>query len=224
MTFAGFARSAIGLLAKLPSFDERPYAQRRDLLASGGTALMQAVAQAVDAGLSVHARSSVSPLHRDLRFAESGGPRYKDHLLLTAWHGLDKKAAPTLWVRIDAECVGFASGISFTSEVRMRWREAVDGRRGEVLADHIAGLKKRHRRHEIEVAGERVKRVPKPWEDDHPRADLVRLTGFQVRFREPLPKVIDKPGFTSWCETRLRDLPPVHRWLVSEIGTKEGTP
>lgn len=185
--FAGFDRGAMALLAKLPSFDEKQYAHNRDLLAAGvrvpGTALIQAVAHAVDPGLSVHPRSSVSPLHRDLRFAESGGPRYKDHLLLTAWHGPDKKTAPTLWVRIDAESVGFASGISFTPEIRMRWRKAVGGRRGEVLADYIARLKKKHRRHDIEVAGEQVKQVPKPWEDDHPRADLLRLPSCRTRHR-----------------------------------------
>lgn len=37
----------------------------------------------LDADLTVEPRASVSPLHRDLRFAPAGSARYKDHLLLT---------------------------------------------------------------------------------------------------------------------------------------------
>jgi hypothetical protein len=104
MSFKGFDRKAIALLAKLPSFDENQYRDARDVLATGirlpGAALIAAVAHAVDPKLVVDRRSSVSPLHRDLRFAAPGTPRYKDHLLLTAWQGADKKvgsphSAPT---------------------------------------------------------------------------------------------------------------------------------
>ena len=77
-------------------------------------------------------RGSVSPLHRDLRFAPEGAPRYKDHLLLTAWEGADKRTAPMFWIRVDAHRAGFASGIGFTPESRDRWRDAVGGDAGRV--------------------------------------------------------------------------------------------
>ena len=141
MTFAGFDRAAVALLADFPKFDASTFAEHRVAITTGlveaGTSLIHEVAERLGAGLTVVPRSSVSPLHTDLRFAAPGAARYKDHLLLTTWHGVDKKMAPTLWIRIDATSVGFASGIPFTPEIRDRWRRAIAGPRGAALARSI---------------------------------------------------------------------------------------
>ncbi len=220
--FSGFDPQALSLLKKLPTFDEQRFADARPLLASGvrepGAALIEEVARTLDPTLTVSRRSSVSPLHRDLRFAKPGAPRYKDHLLLTAWTGKDKKTAPTLWIRVDAESVGFASGIAFTPALRARWRVAVASDSGDVLSQHVAALTKSHAAHHLDVAGRELKSVPRPWTSDHPRADLLRHTSFQVRFREPLPRLASQANFAAWCVERLKELLPVHDWLVSELG------
>lgn len=100
MKFAGFDRSALEQRERLPSFDAAGYARERDELNRGliapARALVGEVARDLDAPLTT-SRGSVSPLHADLRFAPAGAPRYKDHLLLTTWHGSDKKTGPTLW-------------------------------------------------------------------------------------------------------------------------------
>jgi hypothetical protein len=100
------------------------------------------VAERLGTGLTVVPRSSVSPLPTDLSFATPGASRYKGHLLLTTWHGVDKKAAPTLWIRIDVTSVGFASGLPFTLDIRDRWRRAIAGPRGTLLARSIDALLK----------------------------------------------------------------------------------
>lgn len=223
MAFEGFDRGAIDLLRKLPDWDTDAYAAQKTRLKNGlvdpGGELIEAVAAALPAELSVVRRSSVSPLHRDLRFAPAGASRYKDHLLLTAWHGRDKKFSPTLWIRIDADRVGFASGLGFDPTQRDRWREAVGGKAGELLARAIRKLESGAKKHLVEVAGDSLKKVPAPWEPDHPRADLLRMKGFQIRFAEPLPGNVEKPAFAGWCATRLRRLLPIHEWLVSEIAS-----
>ncbi|MCG3172808.1 MAG: hypothetical protein GMKNLPBB_00966 [Myxococcota bacterium] len=223
MAFPGFNPAALALLPSLPKFDPAQYAEQKDLLSSGlfkpGAALIQDVAGVLDAGLTVIPRGSVSPLHTDLRFAAPGSPRYKDHLLLTAWAGPDKKTAPTLWIRIAGDSAGFASGAMFTPETRSRWRQAVAGPRGEALSRAIEAVFKAHSRHGVEVAGDQLKRTPSPWSDDHPRADLLRRNCFQIRFGEPMPKkLLTQPGLTGWCVERLRDLLPVHQWLAAELG------
>jgi hypothetical protein len=162
----------------------------------------------------VESRSSVSPLHRDLRFAPAGSPRYKDHLLLTTWEGLDKRTSPTLWIRIDAHQAGFASGLGFTPQLREQWRAAVGGESGATLATDLAHLVERRR---AEIAGERTKGVPAPYGTDHARADLLRLTSFQVRFTDELPDKIAPARFVDWCAEGLDELLPVHRWLVAHI-------
>lgn len=220
MTFTGFDPAAVALLPQLPQLDASDYDGVKDQLASGlrapGAALMEAVAVQLGPKLTV-GRASVSPLHRDLRFAKAGTPRYKDHLLLTTWEGKDRKTSPMLWLRIDAESVGFASGVMFTPATRERWRNAVGADSGATLAKHLAALEKKHRRHGFDIAGDQLARVPKPWPADHERADLLRRTGFQVRFMEPHPKRIDTPAFAAWCTQRLGELWPVHRWLVDHV-------
>jgi len=218
MSFAGFDPAALALLDRLPAMSVDEYAATKSLLAAGvtkpGGALIADVAARLGADLTVQPRSSVSPLHRDLRFAPEGAARYKDHLLLTTWEGVDKKAAPMFWIRVDATRAGFASGIGFTPTIRDRWRAAVGGATGKALADDLAVLaRQRH----AEVAGDQVKKVPAPFDTDHPRADLLRRTGFQVRFVEDLPDSVRSPDFADWCADRLLALLPVHRWLLANL-------
>jgi hypothetical protein len=222
VSFLGFDGNAVRQLGELPDWCAEDYAAERSRLTAGlldpGAALISAIAEELDFDLTVVKRSSVSPLHRDLRFASKGAPRYKDHLLLTTWSGKDKKVSPTLWVRIDSECVGFASGLGFDAHLRERWRNAVGGGRGDGLARAIARLSATEKKRDVEVAGQSLKKVPSPWSTDHPREALLRMNSFQIRFRETLPKAIEKPAFVGWCTKRLERLLPVHDWLVSELG------
>ncbi len=225
VSFDGFDPARVQQLAELPGYDPERYRAASDALTRGvrepAAALVEHLAAAFEPALTVVRRSSVSPLHTDLRFAKPGAARYKDHLLLTAWHGRDKKFAPTLWLRIDAESVGFASGMMFTPAARRRFRAAVAGDSGKVLSAALAKLEKRHQRHAFELAGERLKKVPKPWTEDHARAELLRLNGLQVRFRESLPKNVGTAAFAAWCEKRWREVWPVHTWLVEEVARDE---
>lgn len=215
---SGFDQAALALLDQLPSWGPDEYAEHKgqlhDCVIGPGRALITQLAARLDADLTVDPRKSVSPLHRDLRFAPAGSARYKDHLLLTAWEGADKRTSPTLWIRIDARRAGFASGLGFTPALRARWRAAVGSNNGAALAADLDQLTRRRR---AEVAGERTKNVPAPHRADHPRAELLRLTGFQVRFTDELPETIAAPGFVDWCAERLEELLPVHRWLVAHI-------
>lgn len=235
--FAGFDEGCVALLAELPGYDTDRYATEKARLTDGlvrpgfdlvadlvervsGVAADATTADAPVPPLTVTRRGSVSPLHRDLRFAPAGSPRYKDHLLLTAWAGSDKRTAPTLWLRVDAEAVGFASGIGFTPAARQRWRSAVGGDAGVGLAEALDRLCAER---DAEIAGDQVKRVPAPFSGDHPRADLLRRTGFQVRFIEPLPAVVGEPAFVDWCLDRWTALLPVHHWLVGHVADEAGT-
>jgi uncharacterized protein (DUF2461 family) len=222
VTFQGFDREAVELLRTLPSLDAESYAAHRERLAEGllkpGAELIGELVPRLDLGIGGGPRSSVSPLHTDLRFAPAGSPRYKDHLLLTAWHGPDKRSGVTLWIRIDADTVGFACGVAFTPQVRDRWRQAVAGEGGEELARSLAALEAAHRDHGFEILGELLKRPPSPWDEQHPRAELLRRTAFQLRFAEALPaELVERPELARWCGQRVDELEPVLRWLVAVL-------
>ena len=67
------------------------------------------------------------------------------------------------------------------------------------------------------MAGEGYKLVPKPYPQDHPRADLLRHKALQVRWSEPAPKSITKASFVDHCMKRLEACAPIHHWLVSNL-------
>ena len=155
---------------------------------------------------------SIAPINNDLRFNPDASP-YKDHLMFKFWEGPDKKLAPMLWVRMSpTEGVGFASGIVISKVDR--WREAID-EHGESFAADLAELAKKQR---ADVVGEGLKRVPKPYAEDHPRGDLLRHKGFQVRWIKKTPKVVTTAKFASWCATELERTAAVHHWLVEHLG------
>jgi uncharacterized protein (DUF2461 family) len=229
LTFQGFDRRAVELLRALPGLSAEAYTAQRELLAEGlirpGGELIKMLARHLDVAGTTAAPCSVSPLHTDLRFAQAGSPRYKDYLLLTAWHGSGKKTGVTLWVRIDADTVGFASGVVFTPEVRDRWRRGVASEAGQVLVEALTRLQEAHREHRFELIGELLKRPPAPWDELHPRAELLRRTVFQLRFREALPgELVGRPELAAWCTQRLDELLPVHRWLVEQLATGRRMP
>jgi uncharacterized protein (TIGR02453 family) len=155
---------------------------------------------------------SIAPINNDLRFNPDASP-YKDHLLLKWWEGGEKKVAPTLWIRVSEETIGFASGVMIADVDR--WRAAVGDDTGAPLAAALAEL---GRRFDLDVAGQTLKKVPKPWSEDHPRADLLRHKMFQVRWPEPTPKIVSTEKFAAWCTDRLIGLADVHHWLVENIG------
>ena len=154
---------------------------------------------------------SIAPINNDLRFNPDASP-YKDHLLMKWWEGDDKKLAPTLWIRLSEDSVGFASGVMIADVDR--WRSAVGEDSGAVLARAIARLEADY---DLDVAGQALKKVPKPWPEDHPRAELLKHKMFQVRAPVPAPASVTSEGFVGWCAHHLEGYADVHRWLVANM-------
>jgi uncharacterized protein (DUF2461 family) len=82
--------------------------------------------------------------------------------------------------------------------------------------DHLL-LAKLGKGREFDIAGSGYKKVPKPYAEDHPRADLLRQKGFQARWPEAQPKSIGTAEFADWSVDRLSACADVHRWLVSNF-------
>ena len=117
--------------------------------------------------------------------------------------------APTLFVRISERTIGFATGVSFSSVER--WRTLINGNAGAKLADALSALGQGRT---LDVAGQALKSVPRPYAADHARADLLKHKGLQARWPEPTPTHIHSEAFVPWCVERLTACAPIHRWLV----------
>lgn len=224
MTFDGFPAETFPLLTRIGDGDRDAFqAIKKDYdrdVAAPAKAFVDAMTTALQQTVSplivgeARTNGSIAPINNDLRFNPDAQP-YKDHLFVKWWEGDDKKTAPTLYIRIREADVGFASGMPAVDVGR--WREAVAGPDGAALTDALAGLEADGR--ELHVAGEALKRTPKPWDDEHPRAALLRHKGFQVRWMESTPlDVVTTPAIVDHCVDRLAELTDVHRWLVDHLG------
>lgn len=105
----------------------------------------------------------VSRPNRDIRFSADKSP-YK----LNIYADLDRGG----YVALDAEGLVAAGGRYMVDDVQLkRLREAVAAdRSGKELAVIVAALRKKG----YDVEGQELKRVPSPYPQDHPRADLLR--------------------------------------------------
>jgi uncharacterized protein (TIGR02453 family) len=220
--FTGFPREGLDFLAELPSHDKDWFAANRApydaCVAAPAKVFVDALGERLQDEISPaivvqpKVNGAIAPINRDVRFS-ADKTAYKDHLLLKWWEGENKKLAPTLYVRLSSVSVGFGSGTMFDSIDR--WREAVDDEKtGAAL---VAALHELAAGRELEVAGAELKRVPAPYDADHPRADLLRHKMFQARWSEPLPDSVSDAEFVDWCAERLVAAADVHRWLVDKL-------
>lgn len=223
-TFTGFPAAGLAFLDDLSRNDKAWFDDHRDIYANAVVAPTKALVVAlgerlceeISPGIVAQPKTngSIGPINNDLRFSPGKAP-YKDHLLLRFWDGPNKKTAPTLMVRIGPDEIGFASGIAISSA--QRWRELVDdddtGGALAVALDQLAD-----ERDALDVAGADLKRVPKPFTDDHARSDLLRHNKvIQVRWPEPTPATIHGAAFIDHCAERLRTCRPLHHWFLTNL-------
>ena len=221
-TFSGFSAEGLTLLRAIGGADRDHFEANKkaydELIATPAKAFVDAMTAGLQDRISPlvdgqpKTNGSIAPINNDLRFNPDASP-YKDHVLFKWWQGPDKKLAPTVWVRMSPTDVGFASGIALAD--LDRWRDAVGGDAGAELATAIDRLAADR---DLDVAGQALKTVPKPYPSDHPRADLLRHKGFQVRWSEPAPKTIGSAAFVDHCLDRLDLVAPIHHWLVDQLG------
>lgn len=220
--FTGYPDGALPLLTRLGGVDPAGFALARlryqaeialptkEFVHDLGAELRQRISDGIQAVASVH--GSISPITNDLRF--HARPPYKDHLVLRFWEGDDKRTAPTLFLRLQQDHVGFGSGISPDGPGLARYRDAVAADSGAELA---TALRRLQRRRGAELAGQELRRVPAGFDPDGPRADLLRHRWLQIRWQEPTPKAVGSSRFVSWCAARLERSADVHRWLRDHV-------
>jgi uncharacterized protein (TIGR02453 family) len=219
-SFEGFTPAGLQLLNALPSFDRDAFQAARPRYESQilepAKLFVVAVGELLHERISPELRAepktngSLSPINNDLRFNPDRAP-YKDHLMFNFWEGTPKKTAPTLRIRLTSTKVGFATGAAFDKAGLVAWRDALGDDRGAAFADLSAELATATR---ADVAGGALKTVPAPYPQDHPRADLLKFKGYQLRWQEDLTAAVGTPELADWCVDRLEQPAAVHRWLV----------
>ena len=92
------------------------------------------------------------------------------------------------------------------------FREAViEERRGAELAAVLAEIEKGGG---YQIGGANRKTIPRGFEPDHPRADLLLHDGLFATWDHDMPKEASSEAFVKFCIAHLAVVAPVHAWLL----------
>ena len=143
--------------------------------------------------------------YRDVRFSKDKTP-YK-----TRQYAVVHIGDQGLYLGIDAQGLHLGGGMfqPATEQVK-KLREAVAGSRGEELATLLAGLRKKG----YEVGGDQLKRVPKPWDDTHPRAELLKHKSLISWVDHPPAEWLHTPKAKAEVVKAWKALTPLNDWLA----------
>lgn len=181
----------------------------------------EALCRAVEADLATidpelvvdpRVNGSIMRLNRDLRFSKDKTP-YRDWVGVRIYpHGDKKSGRSAMLFRVMPGSIGVATGVfGFNKEMRDAYREAMAGPDGEAVVGVIDALVADG----AHVTADSLKRAPKPWGEEHPRAEWLKHKGLVVGFDEA---VEPGPGVVAHVVERWRQLAPVHQFLRLHCG------
>jgi uncharacterized protein (TIGR02453 family) len=162
--------------------------------------------------------AKVMRIYRDVRFAKDKAP-YKTHIgaVITVAGkkvGEGGNAAMYVHLGLDEELVGVGCYM-FDAQKLATWRKAVAGKAGVALA----ALVKKLRAAGYQVGGhDDYKRVPKPYADDHPRAELLKMRGLTAGPGEIPRGMLHQPALADWLVAHGTALAPLVTWLHRNVG------
>ncbi len=215
-TFRGWPHEAIEFYARLEADNSRAFWQaHKDVYESAVKAPFLALSEAVE--------REFGPLrlfrpNRDIRFSKDKSP-YKT----AAAASTEGKGGTGYYVQISAEGLYVGSGYYMMAPDQLeRYRHAVvDTRRGPAVASAVAALRKK--RYDV-AAHDSLKRVPRGFDAEHPRADLLRYKGLHVGRSFPPARWLSTAGALDRIVTTWRDARAVNGWLDRNVGPSTMAP
>jgi uncharacterized protein (TIGR02453 family) len=220
--FNGFPDEAIQFLLELQAEQSRTWfkAHQADFLKHCRRPLELLIEQLQERLVDVYPHiASVEPhifrIQRDTRFSKDKSP-YKTNLaadlpIRPRQSGEDQHTTPGMYVSfgLDGEFVAVGAW-HMGPEVLARYRAKLDEpRAGAQLKSIVDRLEASGWR---TAAMEHLKRVPPPYAQDHPRAELLKLKGLAMSI-QPTEGISATPEFADWAEANLRAAAPMVHWL-----------
>ena len=156
---------------------------------------------------------SLMRIYRDTRFSKDKTP-YKTHVGMVFWEGgLKKTENPSYWVGFDPDGGRMYVGQHvFPREVLAAYREAVDDKSmAGKLENAIEAVNKNG---DNEVGGEHYKSVPRGYDADHVRQELLRYNGLWAKSPTIDTKWLSSADVLDLFFEQAVELAPIHKWLV----------
>jgi len=210
MAFEGFPEQALVFYEGLEADNSKAYwTDHKAVYDSAVKAPMEALLAQLEPEFGP---AKVFRPYRDVRFSKDKTP-YKTAAAAaaeTSGHG-------ALYVQLSADGLFIAGGYWQTeTDQAQRLRAAIaDDLTGGHLDAVLAGLAG------WEAGGERLKRLPKPYEPDHPRADLLHLKSLTASQHHPPAEWMHGPECGERVATGWRALGPLNTWLHQHVGATQ---
>lgn len=149
--------------------------------------------------------------YRDVRFSKDKTP-YKDHA--GAVIGGDGEAA--YYVQVGADGLLIAGGYWFctTQQARTLRAALADDRTGPAAVRIVNRLE----RGGFGIGGDELKRIPKPWDDTHPRAALLRRKALTASIHHEPAEWLHTATVRERVADGWRAIAPLNRWLDQHVG------
>lgn len=231
ISFDGFPKQTFTFLKNLAANNEKPWfdAHRADYEAywlAPAVAFVDALGErlfdlADNIEVDPRVNGSIFRINRDVRFAKGGGP-YKTHLGIRFRQPGRPENGPVFYVHLEPGKVLVAAGSYMLSKAGISvYREAVAAAgSGKKLARAVDA---------IEKAGYRLgspdmlKRVPAPYDRDHPRGELLKRKGLVAVHEGAVPDAVQSAAFVDWCLGHLERMLPVYQWCEAHLVTAPPT-
>lgn len=168
------------------------------------------LAPAIQYDTRANGAGSMMRIYRDVRFSKDKSP-YKTWLGVIFWEGSGKKTdSPGFYFGLDDEGAGTHAGLhGFPKPFLEAYREAVvDDKLGKELTDILAALPS-----DYTNSDKHYKRVPRGFDKDHPRADLLMYNSMVVSAPRFSPDVIASADLLDACFEHYRQMAPLQQWL-----------
>lgn len=199
--------------AHKPDYDAHVLAPAKAFVTAMGRALR---ALSPDIMFLPAVNKSIFRIYRDTRFSGDKTP-YKTHLGIYFWEGSGAKLdCPGFYFHLEPPGLMLGAGVyMFSKPLLAAYREAVaDEQMGSELARIAAGLRKKG----YEIGMPHYKKIPRGYDPDHPRADLLKFSGLTalIQFKNT-PAQLHTAQCVDLCFKHFQAMAPIQQWLVDMV-------
>lgn len=226
-TFTGFPAAGLQFLRDLEANNNRDWFEAnkstyQEALLEPALAFVAVVGQRLQAidptiqyDLRTNGQGTLMRIYRDVRFSEDKSP-YKTNISGLWTDGLGKKNdRPAFGFQMTASGMELMAGkFNFSKSELDAYRAAVTGdKAGPALESAVAALTASGA---YEMNGQTYKRVPRGYDNDHPRADLLRYSGLWAHPLQPMTE-LTSPALVDITFDQFEDMAPIYSWLREHI-------
>lgn len=161
----------------------------------------------------VNGSGSLMRMYRDTRFSKDKTP-YKTNVTMMFWDGPSKRAAYSgVYIRLEPTACALMVGLpGFEKATLAAYREAVlDETMGTELQTIIAEVEALD---DYKLNESHYKRVPRGFDADHPRSDLLRNNSLHASTVEINAEHLTSTNLVDVFYNHSVKLAPIHHWLV----------